>query len=195
MNTYPNSDTLGPRFEGQQGRDRGDVGALENYMKRDHEAQWKEWERRIAVMSEKVASIDGVRTESFLPEIANEVPHLRIQWDQDKVAIAPDALKQKLREGDPSIEVIPGGYVPESVEIASWMLQDGEAETIGDRIAEILREALTARGAAPHARHSRAPQEHRPLLYACSLLTAHGSLLTVHGSRFTVHGRMISAYR
>ena len=42
---------------------------------------------------------------------------------------------------DPSIELIPGGYVPETLEIASWMLEPGEAEIVGDRIAEILDQA------------------------------------------------------
>jgi len=141
LNTYPNSDSLGRGLKVNKEEIVGMWVALENYLNRDHEAEWKEWERRIAVMTEKVGSIPGVRTESFLPEIANEVPHLRIQWDPEKIQISPDALKQKLREGDPSIDVIPGGYEPESVEIASWMLQDGEAEIVGDRIAQLLQAA------------------------------------------------------
>ncbi|MBI1353646.1 MAG: aminotransferase class V-fold PLP-dependent enzyme [Acidobacteria bacterium] len=140
LNTYPNSDALGRGLKVNKEEMIGMWVALENYMKRDHEADWKEWERRVAVMAEKASAVSGVTTEPFIPPIANETPHLRIRWDQSAIALEPEAVKQKLRDGDPTIEVIPGeGYVTESVEIAAWMLQPGEAEIIGDRIAEILR--------------------------------------------------------
>lgn len=141
LNTLPYSDTMGRGLKVNKEEMVGMMVALEHYMNRDHEADWAEWERRIETMAAAVDSIEGVRTERFVPEIANQVPHLRVSWDRSAVPIAPDDVKQKLRDGDPSIELIPGGYVPETLEIASWMLQPGEAEIVGARIAEILRQA------------------------------------------------------
>jgi hypothetical protein len=44
---------------------------------------------------------------------------------------------QKLREGDPSIEVVPIPF-PNYIEIATTMMQPGEAEIVARRVAEVL---------------------------------------------------------
>lgn len=138
-NTFPVSDALGRGLKVNKEEIVAMWVGLDNYLKRDHEADWREWESRIATMSEKVSAVSGVKTEPFLPVIANQVPHLRVSWDPSAPAITAAAVKQQLRDGDPSIELIPGGYVPDTLEIASWMLEPGEAEIVGDRIADILR--------------------------------------------------------
>jgi len=51
--------------------------ALEHYLKRDHQKDWSEWEERVRVMASGLAAARGVGTERFVPEIANQVPHLR----------------------------------------------------------------------------------------------------------------------
>ncbi len=142
MNTLPNSDTMGRGLKVNKEEMVAMMVALESYLKRDHKAEWAEWERRVKTMSNAVTKVKGVKAERFLPEIANEVPHVRISWDQSIVKIKPDDLKQRLRDGAPSIEVIPGGYVPETVEIASWMLKPGDAEIVGRRMFEELRKAV-----------------------------------------------------
>lgn len=50
-----------------------------------------------------------------------------------------DVVK-KLREGDPSIEVVPGSR--EELIINPWMTQPGEAEVVARRLREILKAAL-----------------------------------------------------
>jgi hypothetical protein len=47
-------------------------------------------------------------------------------------------VMQKLRDGEPSIELVPAPTVANTLEVASWMLQPGEAEIITRRIREIL---------------------------------------------------------
>ncbi len=114
--------------------------AVEDYMSRDHEADWREWERRVELMGERISTVSGVETERFVPEIANEVPHLRVSWDQTAIPIKPGDVKERLRNGNPPIELIPGaGYEPETLEISSWMLQPGEAEIVADRIVAELK--------------------------------------------------------
>jgi L-seryl-tRNA(Ser) seleniumtransferase len=75
----------------------------------------------------------------FVPELANAVPHLRINWDHAKLGMTPREAVKKLREGEPSIEVRPGSN--EVLEIAVWMLQPGEDKIVAKRVKEVLKSA------------------------------------------------------
>jgi len=116
----------------------GMLVALECYLRRDHEAEWREWERRITVIGNAVASIPGVTAERFIPVIANRVPHLRIRWDPRTVTITRDDAARRLRDGDPSIELVPVPAEDGCLEVASWTLLAGEAEIVARRIREVL---------------------------------------------------------
>ena len=50
------------------------VAALELYLNRDHKAEWKEWERRCEQIAKEARKVKTVRTEVFVPELANMVP-------------------------------------------------------------------------------------------------------------------------
>src|SRR5262249_22689441 len=116
----------------------GMMVAVEQYIKTDHAAEWKEWEHRVKTIADTVAPIRGVKTETFVPEIANAVPHLRITWDQAALHITAEEATKLLRNGDPSIELRPGG-AKDALEIAVWMLQPGEAQIVAKRIREVLK--------------------------------------------------------
>ena len=75
-----------------------------------------------------------------MPPIANHVPHLRIRWDQSKIAVPPPDVMKKLREGEPSIEVSPLTTKDELV-IGVWMMQPGEAEVVARRVRAVLKPA------------------------------------------------------
>jgi D-glucosaminate-6-phosphate ammonia-lyase len=94
-------------------------------------------ERRVNVMRTAVSSVAGVTSEEFTPKIANQVPHLRLNWNTSKIHLTSAQFMQELRDGEPSIELVPE---PESgmAEVASWMLQPGEAEIVGRRMKQIL---------------------------------------------------------
>jgi L-seryl-tRNA(Ser) seleniumtransferase len=81
-----------------------------------------------------------VTTEQWVPEIANHVPHLRIRWDQAQVKVKPADVMKLLREGKPSIEAAPLGDANTLV-IGVWMMEPGEAEIVGRRVKEILKNA------------------------------------------------------
>jgi len=76
--------------------------------------------------------VQGVKTETFVPEISNAVPHLRITWTGGSVKTTPAEAVKRLREGDPSIELRPGAK--DALEVAVWMLQPGEAQIVAKRI-------------------------------------------------------------
>ncbi len=139
LNTSPYSDSIGRGMKVNKEEMLGMMVAVEVYLKRDAEAEWREWEKRIETVADAVASVRTVRPERFVPEIANAVPHLRITWDREAVKISAQEAVKRLREGEPSIELRPGAK--NALEVGVWMLQPGEAQVVGRRIREVLRSA------------------------------------------------------
>ena len=135
LNTAPNSDTMGRGCKVNKEEMVAMLVALEQYLKHDHRADWSEWERRVKLMADMLASVPGVTTQRFVPEIANEVPHLRVRWQGGR---SWEQVTRALREGKPSIELLPAPYESGTLEIASWMLLPGEAEIVARRIREEL---------------------------------------------------------
>ena len=139
MNTSPNSDSIGRCCKVNKEEMVGMMVALESFLKEDHKANWKEWEKRVETMRRVIARMPGMKATPFVPPIANSVPHLRVQWDVKKAGMTELDLMTQLRGGTPSIELVPNEPKPgEGVEIASWMLQPGEAEIVAGRIEEIM---------------------------------------------------------
>lgn len=137
MNTSPNSDSIGRGMKVNKEELLGMLVALELYLKRDHDAEWKEWEKRVKTIADSVAGLPGIRTETWIPEIANHVPHLKIQWDPAALKLTPREAARKLLEGDPAIEVVPGHE--DALVIGVWMMQPGEAQIVAHRVRELLK--------------------------------------------------------
>jgi L-seryl-tRNA(Ser) seleniumtransferase len=137
LNGPPNSDTIGRGMKVNKEEYLGMMVTIEQYMKRDHAAEWREWEKRVKVIADTVGPVPGVKTEAFVPEIANAVPHLRITWSPESVKITAKEAVKRLREGDPAIELRPGAKL--GLEVAVWMLQPGEAQIVAKRIREVLK--------------------------------------------------------
>ena len=109
--------------------------AVEDYLKRDHDADWKFWEGQIRHIREKVSTAPGVEAKTHVPDIANHVPSLKIRWDQNKIKMTPDEVRQALRDGHPSIETVGGD---ESVDITTWMMNPGEERIVASTMYKIL---------------------------------------------------------
>lgn len=139
LNTSPFSDSIGRGLKVNKEEMLGMMVAVENYMKRDHDAEWREWEKRIGILRDSVANVPTLTAEQFVPEIANHVPHLRMKWDPAQLKLSPADVIKQLREGDPSIEVTPAPK--DELVIAVWMLQPGEAQTVARRLRAILKNA------------------------------------------------------
>jgi L-seryl-tRNA(Ser) seleniumtransferase len=81
--------------------------AVELYLERDHQAEFRAWDTRIEAIGSRLRALQGVMVERFVPRIANAIPHLRIRWDERIISISPSDVVEQLREGDPSVEVVP----------------------------------------------------------------------------------------
>jgi len=139
MNTSPNSDSIGRGMKVNKEEMLAMMMAVEVYLKKDHKAEWREWERRAKVISEAVSKIPSVKTEVRVPEIANHVPHLHIWWDPGTVKVTVPDVARRLREGEPSIEVVPGSK--ETLTVGVWMMQRGDEKIVARRIKEVLQAA------------------------------------------------------
>ncbi len=136
LNSSPN-DAIGRGMKVNKEEILGMMVAVETFLNRDHAADWKEYERRVKKIADRIAGVQTVQTETYVPEIANHVPHLRVTWDQQKLGRTYAQAAKSLREGEPSIEVVPGST--EDLKIGVWMLQPGEAEIVARRLAEVLK--------------------------------------------------------
>lgn len=139
LNTSPHSDSIGRGMKVNKEELLGMMVAVELYLKRDQEAERRDFDRRAKAIVDSVSSIGGVRTEIELPEIANHVPHVHIWWDESRVKITVPEVVQRLRDGRPSIEVVPGSK--EHLIVNPWMLRSRDVRVVARRIRDVLRKA------------------------------------------------------
>jgi L-seryl-tRNA(Ser) seleniumtransferase len=138
LNGSPHSDSVARLAKVGKEEIVGLTRALELYLARDHEAEWREWEARVAHIVSRVSGISGVKPERFVPEIANAVPHVAISWDRAGIALTRDQFAQAMREGEPRIEIRPSAPEEPRAEIGVWMMMPGDHLVVADRCAEVL---------------------------------------------------------
>jgi L-seryl-tRNA(Ser) seleniumtransferase len=139
LNNSPHEDTIGRSQKVGKEEIVGMVKALESYLKEDHEALNKEWQRRLETVSAKVLTLPSVKTDYFVPDLANHVPHMAIKWDVQRIKITPLEASKVLRHGTPSI-VMTTGEPEGALSMNSFMLQPGEDEIIADKLYQLLKE-------------------------------------------------------
>src|SRR5208282_1581175 len=137
LNNSPYEDTLGRSQKVGKEEIVGMVKALESYLKEDHEALNREWQRRLEVIVEKVGKVRGVTTTYWTPDVANHVPHLDIGWDRKHISLTPEQVVTALRAGKPAI-VVASDEHPGVVTMKSFMLQPGEEKIIADMLSAYL---------------------------------------------------------
>ena len=117
--------------------------AVELYLARDAEAEWKEWERRAALIVSSVAGVKAIEARTNVPPIANHVPHIKLAWEKAALGLSSDEVRRRLRTGEPSIEIVPGGGPSDAprqeITIGVWQMQPGETEIVARRLHEIFR--------------------------------------------------------
>jgi L-seryl-tRNA(Ser) seleniumtransferase len=153
-NNSPNSNTIGRGMKVAKEEIVGLVAAVDLFLKQDDAAIEAECRQRADRIAKQLNTIPTVKTQVFIPEIANHVPHLLITYDQNQVKITGAEVMQKMREGKPRIELnpstggapasagLPGG--PNTIVVGVWMLQPGEDMIVAKRLREVLQQANRA---------------------------------------------------
>ena len=140
LNGPPSGDVIGRGMKVNKEEMLAMMAAVEAYLKQDPAAQVRELQRRAQLVVDAVSKIPTVKTVIRVPPIANHVPHVHITWDQAKVKITGNEVRQKLREGKPSIEVTSSS--DKGLVVNPWMLQPGEPEIVARRVGEVLQAAV-----------------------------------------------------
>ncbi len=123
----------------------GMLAAVEMWVKRDHQAEWKMWESWLETISGWVKQIDGVTTSIHQPsaDLSNRTPSLSIQWDGERLGITGQEVSRLLLDTEPRV-VLAGarGSRPDnmasSVSIVPYMLVPGDEKTVGERLCAVL---------------------------------------------------------
>jgi len=125
----------------------GMVAAVDWVLEQNDEANQAEYTRRADTIIRAVKDVPTMKTEIFVPEIANHVPHLILAYDPQAVGITPKQVQDRLRAQPPRIELNPatgtsgrlGTHSNENtIVVGTWMMLPGEAEIVGRRLHEVL---------------------------------------------------------
>lgn len=137
----PRGETIGRGMKVNKEEIIGMLVALEEFIKIDHDAQAKIYEQKINKIKAAVDSVKGFTTKVTTPKLANVTPTLSITWDKSIVKMDGDQMRQELRNGKPSIEVVGS---KEHLGITAWCLQEGEEKIVAKRMKEVCEKAVSS---------------------------------------------------
>jgi D-glucosaminate-6-phosphate ammonia-lyase len=144
LNTSPNCGTIGRMLKVSKEDMCALWAAVERYFRIDHEAEWREWERRLTEIETSLVGIPTVTTRRFVPPIANHVPHLLVFWEEARVHVNRDQVTKKLAEGNPPIALgRVSGTGDRGLLISVFQLKPGEERIVARRLSEILKPAAS----------------------------------------------------
>lgn len=141
LNNSPHGVTIGRGMKVNKEEMLGMYAALHGYIERDHNKEWKMWEDRVAVIEGAVKKVKGVEVAVTVPPIANHSPKMNIKWDRKQTKVSRSELGDRLRQGNPSIEIISWGDDESSIDLTVFMLKPGQEKIVGKRIFEELSSA------------------------------------------------------
>jgi uncharacterized pyridoxal phosphate-dependent enzyme len=137
----------------------GMLVAVEKWVTRDHDAEWKQWVARCQYMADRVGKLAGV-TASVQQEpdegLSNRSPRLTVRWDSSKLGITGAEVADILYNSEPRIALNgtrAGGQSPDgagdtSLSIVVAMMTPGDEKIVAQRVSDVLS-----------ARHTPKPTE------------------------------------
>ena len=133
----------GPGRDNKLDRDEilGMVAAVEDWLERDHEGEWKRWLSWLEVISKKVTQINGISTKVIEPvNLNNKYPVLHIIWDPEKFYVTGYEIAEEVGRNKPRIALgnrdEPDGTT--SIQSTPGHMQAGEEKIVADRLFEVL---------------------------------------------------------
>ncbi len=113
----------------------GLLAAVEQWVVRDHAAEWREWERRLEVIADAVKKFPSVVTQVNQPGRSNVAPNLAVRWNRAQLALSGHELAHQLSAGKPRIEV---PAHENGFGINPYMMEPGEEEVVARRVGVVL---------------------------------------------------------
>ncbi len=131
----------------------GMLAAVENWVKRDHAAEWRLWILRCEYIAERLSRIPGVTTSVQRdpgPSLSNRSPSVRIRWSASQLGITGAQVSDLLDKGEPRIAVGGGGggggggrqgqdaQGDTGISITAAMMSNGDEKLVAERILQVL---------------------------------------------------------
>ena len=88
----------------------GMLAAVEQWVRRDHDAEWRQWTAWLEEIAERVKTVNGigVTTEITQPAgLSNRTPSLKILWDRKALGTTGEAVAHTLFHSEPRISLFP----------------------------------------------------------------------------------------
>jgi uncharacterized pyridoxal phosphate-dependent enzyme len=125
----------------------GMLAAVESWVTRDHDAEWKEWIARCEYIADRVSTIPGV-TVSVQREpgasLSNRSPRLTIRWESRRLGLTGPDAADFLDKGEPRI-LLGGGegqgansQGDTGISVTSAMMAPGDEKIVAQRILQVL---------------------------------------------------------
>jgi L-seryl-tRNA(Ser) seleniumtransferase len=150
-NNAPISESIGRGMKVAKEQIVGMVAAVDWFTDQSEEAMQSEFRARANSISAHLKSIPTVTTSIVVPKVANQVPHLLVDYDHSRIKISATEVAEKLRHGSPCIELNPSTGKKNSqgvtgdkdtIVVGVWMLQPGEDMIVARRLHEVLSLAV-----------------------------------------------------
>jgi len=122
----------------------GMLAAVEAWVKRDYQAEFRTWESWLADIAKAVESVPGVTTAVRQPNsLSNHAPTLTIRWDAAKIGISGRELEKYAYDNDPRIVLGSssgdmGSSEPSTIGIQPYMMMPGEHKIVAERLRSLL---------------------------------------------------------
>jgi L-seryl-tRNA(Ser) seleniumtransferase len=139
----------------------GMLMAIESWVKRDHQAEWKEWVDRCEYIAQRASKIDGV-TATVQREpgvsLSNRSPRVSIRWDSKALGLRGADAAELLENGQPRIALAGAGgggrggqdlAGDTGISIVSAMMSPGDEKIVAQRVVEVLSAKHTLKPAEP----------------------------------------------
>ncbi len=132
----------GPGRDNKVGKEEmlGMLAAVEAWVTRDHDAEWKTWLTWLDNIARRVLKIPGVETEIREPtDLSNRSPVLNISWDPDKLHITAEEVAENFARTKPRIAI--GARTRDgrtSLSVTTGQMQPGNDKIVADRIVDML---------------------------------------------------------
>jgi L-seryl-tRNA(Ser) seleniumtransferase len=150
-NDAPISESIGRGMKVAKEQIVGMVAAVDWFTDQSEESMQAEFHARANRIADYVKTVPTVQSSIVVPPVANQVPHLLLDYDHSRIKISAREVASQLRQGTPSIELNPSTGVKnaqgvtgdkDTIVVGVWMLQPGEDMIVARRLHEVLSKAI-----------------------------------------------------
>lgn len=149
-NDAPISDSIGRGMKVAKEQIVGMVAAVDWFLSQSDEAMQAEFQARANRIVSHLKTVPTIQSKIVVPEVANHVPHLLLNYDHDRIKITAREVADRLRHSNPSIELNPATGMKntrgltgneDTIVVGVWMLQPGEDLIVAEHLRQVLTSA------------------------------------------------------